>query len=193
MNPKFVGHAMALELAEIYYTHNSFQIWDPELFPGIFPIIPPTDPLGIKVESFKLIRHLVLIWDVDCGRPKSFKEMYHILDQLTLISRKDLLCFHLTLRGFDDAFWSAPQTLNTLEMLRKPVYDLKHAGSTVRVDQILEIPRNMKKRELINWSRASASVDVGSTGFFQLSHEDWEKASIFSSAHFFSYKCKYTP
>ncbi|PVH96644.1 hypothetical protein DM02DRAFT_674678 [Periconia macrospinosa] len=176
MNPKFVGHAMALEVAELYYTKTDFQIHNPELFPDIFPTILPRDPLGTKVQTFQLIRRLGLVWDMDCSKPNSFKEMYDILDHLTLISRKDLLRFDLLIRGFENEFFSPPQTLNTLEMLRKPVYDLKHAGSTIRVDQILEGPF-IKTRELINWLKGSSAAASGNSGFFTLSAEDWEKAS----------------
>lgn len=190
MNPKFVGHAVALEVSELYYAKNNFQIWDAELFPKIFPIIPPRNSLGTEVQTFKWIRRLELVWDIDCTKPIPSEERCDNLYHLTLISRKELLRFTLTIRGFEDEFWSAHRTLNTLEMLRKPVYDLKHAGSTIRIEEMLEGP-NGKNRELIDWWPASGSADSGSCGFFQLSLEDWEKARI--PVPLFSSVCTYTP
>ena len=135
MDPLAVGLPMVREVAEIYFTQNTFGF---ALERGDLASTMTDDPFGLGFPPRDYIRSLHLTTSfrpLDQYRGVTEEEVltlfYEQLKSLTLITRKDRLCVNVLL----DTHFSDNDTkhermmLNILEVLRQPIYDLMHAGT----------------------------------------------------------------
>ncbi|CAI6342184.1 unnamed protein product [Periconia digitata] len=187
MNPETMGEKIATEVAQIYYTKNKFALPDTEFL----PIFLTHSAFDLPIQPFRFIRNLHVVMNIAYTNPVDLKKYHDDLSQLNRIPRKDLLCFQFSfycyLREEDDD----PSLLNVLEMLRKPIYDLKHAGSSILIKQAnrLFYP---DERQLLACgkfadnaeARVEDAEEVGKCpSFFNLSKDEWDDEQSATGEH----------
>jgi len=149
MDPAYFGVHAAQELAETYYSINSFYITSAQEMSNLFR----ADPFKLGMKPYQFIRKFTLLLNFSGTEMQSEDEvatLHKNLQDLQLLptKRKHEICIRLEtafqigtikLGGYryrhpydmeDERIM-----LNILESIRRPVYDLIHRGESVRVFQ----------------------------------------------------------
>lgn len=196
LNPAYVGQAMALEIAEAYYSQNIFDVTKAKYLSRLLL----TDYHGLGIKPYEWIREvrLSLKFGKQDSRPEdeleTLKKTYAHLRNLCLIRQKNRLkvdiYVHTTFHGQidDDANVDKPRSyqvdherrvLNVLEMLRQPVYDLLHAGSKISLvhfnNESIEDAGMTAFRSLTRHGGLHGADSVTVVDFFCKGKEEWDE------------------
>ncbi|KAF2872187.1 hypothetical protein BDV95DRAFT_38360 [Massariosphaeria phaeospora] len=204
MDPRYMGESMAQEVAETYYSQNHFSVpsYNKHL-KGLLsshPLLPAIRPfdlirkVDVPIEEFQSAAWLN--WEQE---KEQLDERYNRLSSLCMLSRRDQVQVKIELSTQYSAFKSPshhPENelqeerhiLNSLEVMRKPIYDLLHSGSKVILRHEQE-PQHEDDDQVWQWryltsfgERNDAVMNV-----FQLTAEEWQKVRC--HRHVNSYLC----
>ncbi|PVH95241.1 hypothetical protein DM02DRAFT_660338 [Periconia macrospinosa] len=174
-DPRFMAENMAEEIAQTYYSKHTFAVQLAEDIPTLLI----SDWFGNNIQPFRFIRRLYLFYKIRDMNHGELRKLHHALEPLNLITHKDTLRFYLDIRSeSDDKVYGNVCTLNLLEALRKPIYDLKHSGSRIWI---------IHERHMNSWARRTIldckyTKEDADTGFFNLTQERWvEEQAIVGS------------
>lgn len=175
LNPEYVGHGMARDIAEIFYSVNDFSIHINELREFLI-----SDPTRTGLKPYEYIRHKVTIyvpttlcngsseraWQTTENEIEFLNGLYAQLNSLVLITQQSHISVELWL------VTSAQRRLNPevgerrfyniMESVRAPIYNLIHAGVNILV--IHRYKRNSCTR----------TISEDPLNYFFMSKEEWE-------------------
>ncbi|KAF2872188.1 hypothetical protein BDV95DRAFT_38338 [Massariosphaeria phaeospora] len=194
MDPKFVGQSVAQEVAETYYSENTFFVVREYLLPNLLS----SHRFLTAFQPYNHIRKLTVLCHMyraelisnrsegdeivpsDNARGLQFlTSTYNGLSSLCLLKQRDKLEITIHLESMNIPSFSRPRRrvefklreeswmLHFLEVLRQPVYDLLHSGSRVTVYH----RNNDSYRYLTKFGDANPNPK----DLFQVTAEEWHK------------------
>ncbi|KAI4689460.1 uncharacterized protein J4E88_002812 [Alternaria novae-zelandiae] len=143
MDPAYFGVQVAQELAEAYYSTNTFYITSDEEMIKLFK----ADPFQMGTKPYELIRKFTLalnFYETNLESGDELMAMYNNLQSLQLLptKRNHEICIRLETsfhawgnKPYPYSMEDRRVMLNILEVLRQPVYDLIHRGKAIRIFQ----------------------------------------------------------
>ncbi|KAI4649524.1 hypothetical protein J4E93_003844 [Alternaria ventricosa] len=143
MDPAYFGTQVAQELAEVYYTTNTFYITSDENMSKLFQ----ADPFALGIKPYELILKFTLMLNFYETKLESEDELMAMHKNLQLLQllptkRNHEICIRLETsfhpsgnKPYSYSMEDSRVMLNILELLRQPVYDLLHRGKAIRIFQ----------------------------------------------------------
>ena len=178
VNPDYVGHGMAREIAEKFYTVNDFHVSQYFLAnflttdrtqTGMKPYEYIRGKLAIVIETTRCNGGSERAWQSTENEVAFLNNIYNNLNPLTLLTHKSQISIDIYL-STSSPLWE-PQTegdrrfYNIMETIREPIYDLIHAGFSVTVEHTAK--SSLHRRNI-------SGKSPNDLNYFKMGRVEWE-------------------
>lgn len=177
LNPEYVGHGMAREIAEMFYILNKFVVPEVRFLPellivdrtqtGLMPYEYIRGKLGVGITTTRCNGGNERAWQSTENEVEFLDGVCNQLNTLNLLKHKSQLSITITVRT-SAPLWKPESEgerrfYNVMEAIRWPIYELIHGGVQVSVNHTAQS------------SLRTRTISEGPTNYFAMGREEWEE------------------